>query len=166
MTGVAVSTGTYSATHVATNILLGIKWIIEGCGLDPAKLGAEWDVLEQGISTWVDSRHLRKLVLDVWDPTKSVPLVGRFDFTIDYSYYGSGDGELWLDPDTVAWAIKKNGSYPSRCRYRLVADNAPGRQDVHGWSSTTFRSTDGLRRHSIGTALGGGSMGANLSYWK
>ena len=165
-TAVRVSTSTYSATHVATNILRGLKQIIAGCGLDVSKLASQWEVLENGVSTWVNSRHLEELVLEVWDPRTPGRLVGRFDFTMDYSYYGSGDGDLWLDPATVAWAIKKNGAYPSTCEYRIVADTAAGAPTVAGWSSTTFRSTDGLSRHSVGTAIGGGSMGAGLSYWK
>ena len=102
----------------------------------------------------------------MWNTSTTTRLVGRFDFRIDYSYYGDGDGDLWLDPDTVAWAIKKNGSYPSRCDYRIVADTADGAPRVDGWADTTLRSTDGMRRHAVGTALGGGSMGAALGYWK
>lgn len=165
-TAVRVSSAVYSATHVATNMLRGLKQIIVGCGLDAAKFGNRFKVLENGVATWVRSGHLQELVLEVWDPTDPDRLVGRFDFTIDYSYYGSGDGELWLDPDTVAWAIRKNGAYPSQCDYRIVADTAAGAPHVDGWSSTTLRNTSGLRRHSVGTALGGGSMGAGLSYWK
>jgi hypothetical protein len=48
----------------------------------------------------------------------------------------------------------------------VVADTAVGAPTVAGWEDTTMRSTDGLRQHSVGTALGGGSMGAGLSYWK
>ena len=83
-------------------------------------------------------------MLEVFDPTLATgkDLVGRFDFVIDYGYYGDGDGELWLDPDTVSYAVRKNGSYPSRCSYRLVADTLPGEPAVPGWSDTTFRSTD------------------------
>jgi len=163
---VSVNTGVYSATHVATNMLRGLKQIIAGCGLDTSKIMGEWEVLEAGVSTWVDSHHLENLVLEVWDTTRPGKLIGRFDFTIDYSYYSSGDGDLWLDPDTVAWAIKKNGSYPSGCGYRVVASTSSGATSVEGWSSTTLRSTAGMREHSIGTALGGGSMGAGLSYWR
>lgn len=166
MSTVRVNTSVYTATHVATNMLRGVKKIITGCGLDATKLAGEWDVLERGITAWVDSGHLQELVLEVWDPRKPDELVGRFDFTLDYSYYGSGDGELWLDPDTVAWAIKKKGSFPSRCDYRIIADNLPGAPPVPGWSSTTFQSTGEMRRFSIGTALGGGSTGVGLSYWK
>jgi hypothetical protein len=151
---VRVSSAVYSATHVATNMLRGLKQVIVGCGLDARKFGQQFEVLENGVTTWVRSRHLRELVLEVWDPKNPDRLVGRFDFTIDYDYYGSGDGDLWLDSETVAWAIKKNG-----------ADTAPGAASVYGWSNTTLRNTTGLRRHSVGTALGGGSTGAGLSYW-
>ena len=48
----------------------------------------------------------------------------------------------------------------------MVADTAPGAPDVAGWSDTTLRDANGLRRRSVGTALGGGSTGASLSYWK
>lgn len=165
MSTVSVSTAVYSATHVATNMLRGLKQITAACGLDASKLVGQWSGLEAGVTAWVNSRHLEELVLEVWDTKSPNRLIGRFDFTIDYSYYGD-DGELWLDPDTVAWAIRKNGSYPSGCDYRIVADTAPGAPHVDGWSETTLRSTDGLRRHSVGTALGGGSMGAGLSHWK
>jgi hypothetical protein len=163
---VSVSTAVYSATHVATNMLRGLKQIVGGCGLDTSKLVGEWSELEAGIAAWISSGHLTELVLEVWDRKNPSRLIGRFDFTIDYGYYGSGDGDLWLDPDTVAWAIRKNGSYPSAGDYRIVAVTAHGAPHVNGWSETTLRSTDGLRRHSVGTALGGGSMGAGLSYWK
>jgi hypothetical protein len=166
VSAVSVSTATYSATHVATNMLRGLKQIVAGCGLDTSKLVGQWSVLENGVATWVNSRHLEELVLEVWDTKSPTKLIGRFDFTIDYSYYGSGDGDLWLDPDTVAWAIRKNGSYASGCDYRIVADTKSGAATVSGWSNTTLRSTDGMRRHSVGTALGGGSTGAGLSYWK
>ena len=165
-TAVKVNSAVYSATHVATNMLRGLKQIIAGCGLDATKFGNQFKVLANGVSRWVETRHLRELVLEVWDPAHPDRLVGRFDFTIDYGSYGDGDGDLWLDSETVAWAIKKNGAYPSKCDYRIVADTAPGAPDVDGWESTTLRDTAALRRHSVGTALGGGSTGAGLSYWK
>ena len=166
MSTVSVSTSVYAATHVATNMLRGLKRIVAGCGLDTSKLVADWSVLEAGVATWVSSRHLEELVLEVWDADSPDELIGRFDFAIDYTYYGSGDGDLWLDPDTVAWAIKKNGSYPSGCDYRIVADTASGAAEVDGWSDTTLRSTGDLRRHAVGSTLGGGSMGVGLSYWR
>ena len=146
-TAVRVNTATYAVTHVATNMLGSIRAIIKGSGLDPSRIREEWAVLEEGIATWLASGHLRALTLETYDPGKSGDnLVGRFDFTIDYGYYPGGDGDLWLDSDTVSHAIRKNGSFPGRCDYRLIADNAPGRPDVPGWSATAYRSTAGFTR--------------------
>ena len=166
-TGVRVNTHTCATTHVATNMLRGMKQIIRESGLNISRIQSQWAVLEDGVATWLDSGHLKGLVLEVYDPGRptGADLVGRFDFTIDYTYYSDGDGELWLDPDTVSYTVRKNGSYPARCEYRLIADTAPGYPDVAGWSTTTFRSTAGFTRHSVGTAIGGGSLGAGLSYY-
>jgi hypothetical protein len=166
-TGVHVNLHTHAATHVATGMLRGLRQIIRGTGLEPAYINRRWDVLELGITQWLRSRHLTGLVLEVYDsgrPTED-DLVGRFDFTIDYGYHADGDGDLWLDSDAVDFTIRKNGSYPSRCDYRIIATTSPGRPDVPGWSTTTLRSTDGFTRHSIGTAMTGGSLGASLDYY-
>ena len=165
-TAVRVNVSTYAHTYVATNLLRSLKQLIQGCGLSTAKLVSDWQVLENGVSTWLQTGHLRGLVLEVLDPSKwSNDLVGRFDFDIDYGYYADGDGDLWLDPDTVEFVIRKNGSYPSKCTYRFIADTAPGYPTVVGWSETTFRSTAGFVRQTAGAAMGGGSLGASLSYY-
>lgn len=164
---VRVNTHAYATTHVATNMLRSMRQIIRESGLKQDAILGQWDVLESGIATWLGSQHLASLVLEVYDPGKpaGADLVGRFDFTIDYTYYGDGDGDLWLDPDTVSYTVRKNGSYPSNCAYRLVADTSPGRPDVTGWSNTTLRSTAGFTRHTVGTTIGGGGIGAGLSYY-
>lgn len=166
-TSVRVNTHTYATTHVATNMLRSMKQIIRESGLSISRIQNQWAVLEAGVAAWLNSRHLTGLVLEVYDPGKAsgADLVGRFDFTIDYGYYSDGDGDLWLDPDTITYAVRKNGSYPARCEYRFIADTAPGYPAVDGWSTTTFRSTAGFTRHSVGTAIGGGSLGAGLSYY-
>jgi hypothetical protein len=165
-TAVRVNVTTYSHTYVATNLLRSLKQLIKGCGLSTAELIGDWAVLELGVSTWLESRHLTGLVLEVLDLSKQGnDLVGRFDFDIDYGYYPGGDGDLWLDPDTVEFVIRKNGSYPSRCTYRVIADTTPGYPAVTGWSTTSFRSTAGFVRQTAGTAIGGGSLGASLAYY-
>jgi hypothetical protein len=166
-TGVHVNLHVYAATHVATGMLRGLRQIIGDTGLDPALLREQWEVLERGTAAWLRSGHLKGLILEVYDPGRPAgdDHVGRFDFHIDYGYYPDGDGDLWLDSDTVAFTIRKNGSYPARCEYRVLADASPGYPAVPGWTTGTLRSTAGLTRHSIGTALGGGSLGASLSYY-
>ena len=98
-TAVHVNTATYAATHVATNMLGSIRSIIKGSGLNPARIREDWGVLEAGIATWLSSRHLKAVTLEVYHPARRTDdLAGRFDFTIDYGYYPGGDGDLWLDP--------------------------------------------------------------------
>jgi hypothetical protein len=165
-TAVHVNTTTYAATHVATNMLGRIRSIVKGSGLNPDLLRDQWPTLERGIETWLTSCHLKTVTLEVFDPGKRPSdFAGRFDFSIDYGYYPGGDGDLWLDPDTVAHAIRKNGTYAARCQYRIVIDCAPGYPPIPGWAATTYRSTEGFTRHTVGTALGGGNIGAGLSYY-
>jgi hypothetical protein len=166
-TSVRVNVYAYSTTHVATNMLRGLRQIVRDSGLSTARMIDQWEVLERGVATWLGSGHLKALTLEVFDPRMpaGADLVGRFDFTIDYNYYGDGDGELWLDSDTVAYAIRKNGSYASECNYRFVADTDPGKPYVTGWEDTMLRSTAGFTSHAVGTAIGGGSLGAGLTYY-
>lgn len=164
---VRVNTTAYATTHVATNVLRSIRQIVREAGLSPDYLLGNWTTLELGIATWLGSRHLQKLTLEIWDPTAPTErdLVGRYDFAIAYDYYSDGDGELWLDPDTVSYAVRRAGAVPSRCAYRVIARKAPGAAKVTGWSTATYRSTDGFTEHATGTALGGGALGVGLSYY-
>jgi hypothetical protein len=147
-------------------MLRGLKQIIVGTGLSPARLADDWPTLERGVSTWLKSGHLRTLSLEIWDPADARALIERFDFDIDYGYSGDGEGELWLDPRTVRQAILKAGAVPSRCDYRVVVDNADGRPYVDGFQDTEYRSTNGMTCRSVGTAVAGGALGAGLSYWQ
>jgi hypothetical protein len=165
MSYVTVNTRTYTATHLATNMMRGFKRIIQGCGLSLA--GLNWHVLEAGLTQFIEGRWLTSAALEVYDSTRGgSPLVGRFDFDLNYTYSSDGDGALWMDTDTVSAVIRKNGSYASRCSYRIVCDLKDGAPTPPGWSKTTFRSTDGFTRHAAGTAMGGGTIGAGLAYWK
>lgn len=162
-TNVGVLTYTHSITYVTDKLLGSLQLIVRESGLDPGKIASDWKVLQAGLSTWLSTRHLRHLVLEVYDPSNSA-LVGRWDFEINYDQ--AGDGTLSLDTDQIKYTIQKSGRWPSKCDYRIVADNAPGRPDVVGWGTTTFRSTDGFTQHMIGTTINGSDITTGTSYWK
>lgn len=164
-TAVQVNVHTYATTHVATNLVRSLKQLVVACGLNASKLLGEWQILENGVATWLRTHHLERLVLEIYDPATD-RLIKRFDFEIDYTYHPGGDGDLWIDPDTVEYAVRKAGAVPSRCSYDIFAHTAPGRPDVSGWTTGTLRSTAHLQRRSVGAAVGGGDLGASLSYWK
>lgn len=161
---VSVRSYTHATTYVAENILRSLKNILLYSGLDPDKLTDDWDVLHRGIKTWIDSGHLTKVVLEVFDPTSDA-LVGRWDVNVSYEWSG-GDGQFWTDTDAIRFAIKKAGVLPSTARYRVVATTAAGRPDVTGWSSTTLRSTDGMVEQRIGTSIEASGLGGGVSYYR
>ncbi len=153
----------HTVAHVATNMLNFLKEIIRDSGLDPSHLVNEWGTLEQAIKVWLTSRHLRTVVLEIFDPHTGHLVPPRWDLDVVYEY--GADGTLWADGDAVRYHVQKAGLVPSMCKYRFVLDADPGRPHVAGWGPTTYRSTAGLRRLSVGTAIGGTGIGVTAAYW-
>ena len=162
-TFVVVNTYTHAVTYVTDKLLTSIKTIVRLSGLSPDKLTTEWVALERGITTWLRSQDLEQLHLEVYDFATG-RLVGRWDFQIFYGF--QGDGAFWVDPDAIKYHIQKQGLWPGRCQYRIVATTKPGRLDVPGWSSTTLRSTHGFVKQGVGTAINGSGLSAGTGYWR
>lgn len=164
---VNVSTVAHTHTYVASKLMRSIKSLIEEAGLGPEHFAGSWDTWEGAIAHWIDQQGLIELILEVYDPSDSYDdLRGRFDFTINYTY--GGDGEFWVDPAIIEFAVRKSGSLPSACRYRLIAMVARFASDPPSghWTSATPRSTDGYQRHTVGHAVAAGSTAAGLSYYR
>jgi hypothetical protein len=153
---------THTVTYVTTKMLLTLKEIIREIGLDPSRFSDSWALYETGLSTWLTSRHLEGVVLEVYNSLTNA-LVTRWD--IDVLYTTVGDGSLWVDTAAIRYAIAKAGLVPLSCRYDLIFCTAPGRPEVRGFSSCSFRSTDGFRRYAIGTTIGGNGLAAQTAYW-
>ena len=164
---VYVNTYTHSVTFVTDKMLTSLKRIIVWSGLDPAKLTGEehWRALERGVRTWLDSKHLEMLTLEVYRPGTTA-LINRWDFPIEYSYDSGDDGSMWVDPDAIRHAIKKCGFDPAGCDYRIIATTKHGRSDVAGWGPATLLSTNGFARHSVGTTIAANSLAAGTAYWR
>lgn len=163
-TFVVVNTYTHSVTYVADKMLHSLHQIIRESGLSPEKLTDDWNTLQRGISTWLSTKDLEEVTLEVFDPGTDA-LVGRWDFEL---YYGAaGDGAMWVNTEDIRYHILKAGKWPGHCDYRIVLTTKPGRPAVAGWSSTTFRSTEGFVRQSIGTTIdGNGHISAGSAYWR
>ncbi|HMO87455.1 MAG TPA: hypothetical protein PKC18_21290 [Lacipirellulaceae bacterium] len=162
-THVVVNTFTHSVTYVTDKMLMSLKDIIRCSGLSPEKLTADWKDLQRAISAWLNSRDLEGVHLEVFNPRTNA-LIGRWDFNI---YFGSaGDGDMWVNTDDIKYHIRKAGQWPSECDYRVILTTKPGRPDVAGWSKTTFRSTDGFVRQSLGTTIDGNSIRTGTAYWR
>jgi hypothetical protein len=154
----------YTVTYVTSKMLHLVSNIIRDIGLDPSNFARDWAVYENGISTWLASRHLERVTLEVYDP-KTGNLITRWDLEIVYSTVG--DGNLWVDPAAVHYAILKAGLAPSSCLYTIKVrlNDLPGKPTVTGWGDCTFRSTEGLNRYAAGAAVGGNGLATEIAYW-
>jgi hypothetical protein len=162
MTTAYVDTSTHSVTYVTEKLILSIKQIIVNSGLSPAKMTQQWRSLEQAISTWISSKHLQQVYLEIFDPVTQ-KLICRWDLDIIYGY--GGDGDFWADTEAIKYHIAKAGAIPATCEYRICVDNAPGAPTISGWTTVTLYSTEGLSRYSIGATIGSSGLGAGLAYW-
>jgi hypothetical protein len=163
-TTVVVNTYTHTATYVASKLLLSIKEIVRESGLDPAKLSDQWVVLERGVSTWLESRHLRAPKtgnLGPLDGAARHPVGSRTS-----SMATPGMVSLWTDTAALRYSIVKAGAIPARCNYRVIAnDGRRAGRLYRGWADTTLRSTEGFTRYTVGSTIGGNGIGAGVSYW-
>jgi hypothetical protein len=163
-THVSVNTYTHSVTYVTGEMVRSLKQIIRLSGLNSELLMNSWASLETGISTWIRSKHLKKVTLEIYNPYTDA-LVTRWDFEIIYSYGADDDGSLWADHEAIRNAIDKAGVVAATCKYEFKI-LAPGGESVSGWSATTYRSTEGFHQHCLGTTIGANSLGSGTSFWK
>lgn len=161
-TATIVITRTHTITYVTTKMVRTLKEVIRDIGLDPAKCADEWSSVEEAIRTWLTSRHLQKVILEIYDPV-SDELAGRWELEVLYTTVG--DGSLWTDTDAVRYAIRKAGVVPSSCHYQIKMKNADGHPRVDGWGPCEFRSTVGFNRYSLGVTVGGDGIVAETAYW-
>ena len=101
-----VNTFAHAVTYVTDKMLASIKLIVVQSGLDPAKLTGEhhWKTLERGIRTWIDSKHLEMLTLEIFKPG-SKSLVNRWDIPIVYSSESDADRRPpvpWTQPTSAS----------------------------------------------------------------
>jgi hypothetical protein len=116
------------------------------------------------MNTWMQSQHLKTVVLEVYKPSDN-SLVGRWDIDISYGWSGD-DGRFWVDTDQIATAIRKAGILAASCEYSILFITSPGRPDVYGWGDGSLRSTSGFVKQSLGGTVEHSGLGGNASYYR
>jgi hypothetical protein len=164
MTSVSVYSYTHSIYYVADNILKSLKDVIRLSGLSPEKLVSSWQSNLRALKTWLESGHLERVVLEVFNPTTD-KLIVRWDLEIQYNWT-SGDGTFWTDTEQLRYHILKAGVAPQAASYRLLLHTKPNEPQVEGWSKDHYRSTDGMVKQSLGSTVHHGGLAANASYWR
>lgn len=164
MSVVSVNSNTHSVTYVADNILKSFKDIIRQSGLSPAQFAADWDLNQRGIRSWLESGHLRRVVLEIFHPVTGV-LILRWDLDITYEWSG-GDGSFYTDTAQLKYAILKAGVAPADAKYGIILQVSPGSPSVSGWGDGGLRSTAGLSRHALGSTIDHSGLSASAAYWR
>lgn len=165
MTTVAAYSRTHSVTYVADNVLKSLKDIIRLSGMDPTKLTNDWEGIHRAMRTWLESEHLERVVLEIFNPISGA-LVLRWDVDIVYQWSAGGDGSFYTDTEQLRYHIRKAGVAPAEAKYDVLLQNKPGRPNVDGWGPGSFRSTNGLVRQSLGSTIEHSGLGANAAYWR
>jgi hypothetical protein len=160
-----VNTYAYSVTYLADNMLRGLQELVRELGLSPRKFADDWPSSERAISTWLGSRHLYKIALEIYEPKDSSKAVLVPEFDIIYGSDSDEDGSFWVDGDAMRYEILKTGTLPSACSYSLICFNHPGRPDVPGWGSANSRSREGMTRYVGGQVIGAPALSANSAFW-
>jgi len=163
-TSVSVNTYTHSVTYVTDQMLSSLRRIVTLSGLDPEKFISSWALTERAVKTWLDTKHLEKVTLEVYKPYTN-QLITRWDFDIDYTYATGDEGAMWADTAAIEFAIRKAGEIPSLCTYRILLKNKAGYPSVSGWSVGSYLDTSEFTRRPIGTTIGASHLGTGTSYW-
>ena len=65
-TSVRVNTYTHSITFLTDKLLLSLKQVIAGIGLDTSKFMNSWVTTQLAISTWLKSGHLQSITVEIY----------------------------------------------------------------------------------------------------
>ncbi len=132
-------------------------------GLDPSKLADDWSSLELAVSTWLKSRHMNQLTLEIYNP-KTDNLVSRWDLDVIYGY--GSDETFWVDTAAIRYSIAKAGLVASQCKYRFMIFNSQAVQTFRDG----VRAVSGQPKDSVATALeqrlAEMESAQEISYWK
>jgi hypothetical protein len=164
MTNVVTYSYSHSVTYVADNILKSLKDIIRLSGLDPSQFVASYADYTRALEAWLNSGDLEMVILEIYNPNTNA-LIIRWDIEVVYSWSG-GSGSFWTDTEQLRYAIKKVGINPIEAKYTLLLKHKPGAPDVSGWGPSSYRSTAGMLRQSLGSTVEHSGLGASTSYWR
>jgi len=151
-------------------------------GLGTDRIANKREKLESALYTYLNTRHLRKVSIEVHEEgaSKNDEAIERFDLTYevkDPDDLSDREIERLQDRDfnqyrkDVMEQLQDVDALPSNVDYRILIWCAPEndlgqpKPDVEGWSSTSARSTDHLNKKNLGDAVNTGAINADADLW-
>ena len=157
-------TQTHSILFLSDNMRNTLREVIRENGISPSKLMQDWETIERGIQTWLQSGHLNNIVVEFFKTGASVASA-RWEFPIGYN--GSGvDDDMWLDKAYLRQVIAKSARPTADCTYRILLSTSANRPKVEGFTECAFLSTGRLAARQAGTVIATGHMTAGVTYWR
>ena len=164
-TSIGVKVWAMSTIYVANEVLRAWFEIANLRGLDNDYLSSNLETISRGLQTWLTTRHLRRAVLEVYDPQTDMA-VERWDMVFDYDSSGTGGPQSFrTEMDKLREFASRLRSLPPGCRYRVVVQLDEGALPVRGWVPTTLRSVDHLRSHNLGGFIDTAKIKVGMEYW-
>lgn len=155
---------TDSIVFLSDNLRNTLREVIRENGLSPHKLMQNWETIERGIRTWLQTGHLNNIVVEFYKPG-AWTASARWEFPIGYA--GSGvDDDMWLDKAYLRQLIAKSARPTNDCTYRILLCKDPGAPKVAGFTDGIFLSTGQLAARQAGTVIATGHMTAGPTYWR
>lgn len=176
------TTWTQTAQFVVNSTVGFLFDYAQARGLGTDRISNKREKLESALYTYINTRHLRKVSIEVHKQgaSKSDEAVERFDLTFEVKDPdGLSQSELQRMEDKdfnnyrkeVMAQLQDLDSLPSNVDYRILIWCAPKndldqpKPNVEGWSSTSARSTDHLNKKNLGDAVNTGPINADASLW-
>jgi hypothetical protein len=159
-----VFTQAHSIVFMSDNMRNTLREVIRENGISPDKLMQDWGTIERGIQTWLESGHLRNIVVEFFKPGAS-EAAARWEFPIGYAGSGVND-DMWLDKNYLRQLIAKAKRPTSDCTYRILLCTRDGAPRVSGFTDCTFLSTGQMSARQAGTVIATGYVTAGATYWR
>lgn len=176
------TTWTQTTNFVVTSTVGFLFDYAQARGLGTDRISNKREELESALYTYINTRHLRKVSIEVYEQgaSKSDEAIERFDLTYevkDPDDLSDSDIQRLQDKDfnqyrkDVMEQLQELDTLPQNVDYRILIWCAPEndlgqpKPDVEGWSSTTARSTDQLEKKDLGDAVNTGPINADASIW-
>jgi hypothetical protein len=145
----------HSFVFLSDNMRNVLREVIRENKISPEKLMQDWETIERGIRTWLDSGHLNNIVVEFFKPGSS-EADARWDFPIRLAGSGVVD-DMWLD---------KTKRPSSDCTYRILLCTDDGAPEVSGFTRCSFLSTGQMTARQAGTVIATGHVTASATYWR
>ena len=161
---ISVKTAVYPIVYVANEIMNTLIRIVDRRGLSMDYINRHRETLLDGIFTWLSTRHLEKLVLEIYN---GETVIERHDLNFSYSKVvpSTTHSKFETNLRKLEDFLSKLPSLEEGLQYRVVVVLKEGAPDVPGWKPTRLRPVDHLRHQNLGDLIKADYIGVAFEYW-